>query len=44
MQDAIDAAVLEINALEPMLISIGGAIIALAVVAMGIRWIKATFF
>lgn len=44
MQDAVDAAVLEVAALSPMIVSIGGAIIALAVVALGIRWIKATFF
>lgn len=44
MQDAVDAAVLEIAGLSPMIVSIGGAIIGLAVVALGIRWIKATFF
>lgn len=33
-----------INGLTPVIMSVGGAIIALAAVAMGIRWVKATFF
>jgi len=33
-----------IGTVEPVLIVVGGAIIALAAVALGIRWVKATFF
>lgn len=33
-----------INGLTPVIMAVGGAIIALAAVAMGIRWVKATFF
>lgn len=29
---------------EPVLLAVGGAIIALAAVALAIRWVKATFF
>ena len=44
LQDIADAAVLEVIALSPMIVAIGGAVITLAVAALGIRWIKATFF
>ena len=33
-----------IGTVEPVLIVVGGAIIALLPVALGIRWVKATFF
>lgn len=38
------AAVDAIEAVGPEIIAVGGAIIALAAIALGIRWIKATFF
>lgn len=38
------AAVDAIEAVGPELIAVGGAIILLAAVALGIRWIKASFF
>lgn len=44
MTEAVTSAVTSIEALGPDIVSIGGAIIGLAVIAMGIRWIKATFF
>lgn len=42
-QIGTDAAA-SIASVEPVLIVVGGAIIALAAVALGIRWVKATFF
>ena len=33
-----------INDLTPVVLLVGGAIVALAAVALGIRWVKATFF
>ena len=44
MEAAVTAATTDVAALGPHIISIGSAIIALAVIALGIRWIKATFF
>ena len=38
------SAAASIASVEPVLIVVGGAIIALAAVALGIRWVKATFF
>lgn len=37
-------AVAEIAAVGPEILAVGGAIIALAAIALGIRWIKAAFF
>lgn len=37
-------AVAAITAVGPEILAVGGAIIALAAIALGIRWIKATFF
>lgn len=44
MGEAVTNAVTSIEALGPEILAIGGAIIGLAVIAMGIRWVKATFF
>lgn len=44
MEDIGTSAAASIAAVEPVLIVVGGAIIALAAVALGIRWVKATFF
>lgn len=44
MGEAVTDAVTSITALGPDIIAIGGAIIGLAVIALGVRWIKATFF
>lgn len=38
------AAVDAIEAVGPELIAVGGAIILLASIALGVRWIKASFF
>lgn len=37
-------AVASITEVGPELLAVGGAIIALAAIALGIRWIKAAFF
>lgn len=37
-------AVAAIQAVGPEILAVGGAIIALAAIALGVRWIKATFF
>lgn len=37
-------AVTNIAAVGPEILAVGGAIIALACIALGIRWIKASFF
>lgn len=44
MQAIGTSAAASIATVEPVLIVVGGAIIALAAVALGIRWVKATFF
>lgn len=44
MDEAVTKAVTSIEALGPQILSIGGAIIGLAVIAMGVRWLKASFF
>lgn len=44
MGEAVTDAVTGITALGPDILAIGGAIIGLAVIALGVRWIKATFF
>jgi hypothetical protein len=42
---AVDAAVsTEMGVIKTDITTVGGLIIALAVTAMGIRWVKATFF
>lgn len=38
------AALATIGTVETSVLSVGTAIVALAAVAMGIRWVKATFF
>lgn len=37
-------AVTAIAAVGPEILAVGGAIIALAAIALGVRWIKASFF
>lgn len=37
-------AVTAIGSIGPEILAVGGAIIGIAAIAMGIRWIKATFF
>lgn len=44
MEEIGTSAAASISSVEPVLIVVGGAIIALAAVALGIRWVKATFF
>lgn len=44
MEGLSTAAVTAIGDVGPEIIAVGGAIIALAAIALGIRWIKATFF
>lgn len=44
MEEIGTSAAASIGTVEPVLIVVGGAIIALAAVALGIRWVKATFF
>lgn len=39
-----ESAITTLNGLTPILLLVGGAIIALAAVALGIKWVKATFF
>lgn len=44
MEGLGESAVTAIEAVGPEIIAVGGAIIGLAAIALGIRWIKATFF
>lgn len=44
MEGLITAAQATIAEVDTAVLAVGGSIIALAAVAMGIRWIKATFF
>lgn len=44
MGEAVAAAVTAIQGLGTDIGTIGGAIIAIAVIVMGIRWVKAQFF
>lgn len=37
-------AVAAVVSIGPEILAVGGAIIGIAAIAMGIRWIKATFF
>jgi len=39
-----DEAISTIGQVDTAILAVGAAIIALAAVAMGIRWVKATFF
>lgn len=38
------SAVASVESIGPEILAVGGAIIGIAAIAMGIRWIKATFF
>lgn len=38
------SAVAAIESVGPEILAVGGAIIALAAIALGVRWIKASFF
>lgn len=42
--DISGPAIETVSSLQPALMAVGGVIIGLAAVAMGIRWVKATFF
>lgn len=44
MTDLITGAVDTIGTVETAVLAVGTAIVALAAIAMGIRWVKATFF
>lgn len=44
MEGLITEATGAISAVEPVLLAVGGAVIALAAVSLGIRWVKASFF
>lgn len=44
MGDAVSSAVTDIASVGTDIGTIGGAIIAVAVIVMGIRWVKAQFF
>lgn len=44
MADLITEAVTTIGTVETAVLGVGTAIVALAAIAMGIRWVKATFF
>lgn len=44
MEDLVTEAVATIAQVDSAVLVVGGAIVALAAVAMGIRWVKATFF
>lgn len=44
LKEQVASAVTKIEAVGGDITVIGGAIIGLAVVALGVRWIKATFF
>lgn len=44
MSDLVTDAVAELATVGPALLAVGTAVIGLAAIALGIRWIKASFF
>lgn len=44
MADLVTDALTTLSAVDTAVLAVGTAIVALAAVAMGIRWVKATFF
>lgn len=44
METITTEATAAIAAVEPVLLAVGAAVIALAAVSLGIRWVKASFF
>lgn len=44
MPDLTTEAISTIGTVETSILAVGAAIVALAAIAMGIRWVKATFF
>lgn len=44
LEDLGTAAAATVTSIGPEIIAVGTAIIGIAAVAMGVRWIKATFF
>lgn len=44
MADLATEAIQTIGTVEGAVLAVGAAIVALAAIAMGVRWVKATFF